>query len=37
MKIALDIVPDKIVRQYNLCALASNGWIYKEICKECQA
>ena len=28
MKIALDIVPDKIIRQYNLCALASNGWVY---------
>ena len=24
---------DKIIRQYNLCALASNGWFYMEICK----
>ena len=30
MKISLDIVPDKIVRQYNIRALASNGWVYME-------
>ena len=33
MKIALNISPDKIIRQYNLSALASNGWVYMEIHK----
>ena len=33
MKISLDIVPKKIIHQYNLRALASNGWVYMEICK----
>ena len=33
MKIALDIVSDEIIRQYNLCDLASNGWVYMEIRK----
>ena len=28
MKIDLDIVPDEIIRQYNLRTLASNGWVY---------
>ena len=31
MKIALDIVPNKIIHQYNLRALASNIWVYMEI------
>ena len=33
MKIDLDIVPDEIIRQYNLRTLASNGWVYMEIRK----
>ena len=33
MNIALGIFPDKIVRQYNLRALASNEWVYMEIRK----
>ena len=33
MKTALDIVPKKIICQYNICALASNGLVYMEICK----
>ena len=37
MKIDLDIVPDEIIRQYNLRALASNGWFIWKYPKECQA
>ena len=33
MKIALDIVPNEIIRQYNIHAQASNGWVYMEIRK----
>ena len=33
MKISLDIVPDKIIRQYNIRALDSNFWVYMEIRK----
>ena len=33
MNIALGIVPDKIIPQCNLCALASNGWVYMKIRK----
>ena len=33
MKIALDISPNEIIRQYSLPALASNVWVYMEIRK----
>ena len=33
MKISLDILPEEIITQYNLCQLASNGWVYLEIRK----
>ena len=33
MKIALDLVPNEIIAQYNLRAFASNGWVYLEIRK----
>ena len=28
MKIALEIIPNEIVQQYNLHNVASNGWVY---------
>ena len=37
MKITLYIVPNKIIRKYNLRALASNGWFIWKYPKECQA
>ena len=37
MKIALDIIPNEIIRQYNLLALASNGWVNMKHAKKCQA
>ena len=33
MKLALTCIPDKIVKQYNLRALSSEGWVYLEIRK----
>ena len=33
MKISLVILPEEIIAQYNLLQLASNGWLYLEICK----
>ena len=33
MKIRLDMIPDKIISQYNLHDIADNGWIYCEIKK----
>ena len=33
MKISLAIIPEEIIVQYNLLQLASNGWVYLEICK----
>ena len=33
MKLALTCIPDKIVKQYNLCALSSDIWVYLEIRK----
>ena len=27
-KLALACIPDKIIDQYNLCALSSDGWVY---------
>ena len=33
MKIALACIPDKIIGQYNLNTLSSNGWIYLDIRK----
>ena len=33
MKIALDIIPDEIIFQYNLHAMSPNGWVYMEIRK----
>ena len=33
MKISLDILPEEIISQYNLCQLASNGWVYLDIGK----
>ena len=33
MKLALACIPDKIVKQYNLRALSSEGWVYLEIRK----
>ena len=31
MKLALACIPAKIIEQYNLCMLSSNGWVYLEI------
>ena len=31
MKLALACIPDKIVDQYDLCALSSDGWVYLDI------
>ena len=31
MKLALAYIPDKIIDQYNLRLLISNGWVYLEI------
>ena len=33
MKISLDMVPKEIIAQYQLCSLASDGWIFMEIRK----
>ena len=33
MKTSLAILPEEIISQYNLLQLASNGWVYLEICK----
>ena len=33
MKLALACIPDKIIDQYNLRALISDGWVYLEIRK----
>ena len=30
LKLALACTPDKIIDQYNLCALSSDGWVYLE-------
>ena len=32
MKLALACIPDKIIDQYNLSALSSDGWVYFELC-----
>ena len=31
MEIALECIPDKIIDQYNLRTLSSDGWVYLEI------
>ena len=28
MKLALEFIPDKIIDQYSLCTLSSDGWVY---------
>ena len=33
MKLKLEIIPDEIIKQYNLLDIAVNGWIYCEIKK----
>ena len=33
MKLALACIPDKIIEQYNLNTLSSDGWVYLEIHK----
>ena len=33
MKISLAILPEETIAQYNLLQLASNRWLYLEICK----
>ena len=33
MKVALEIIPEEIVQQYNLHDVASNGWVYMDIRK----
>ena len=33
MKIAMEFFPNEIICQYNLRDLASNSWVYMEICK----
>ena len=33
MNIILSILPEEIIAQYNLLQLASNGWVYLDICK----
>ena len=33
MKLALACIPDKIINQYNLRSLSSDGWVYLEIRK----
>jgi hypothetical protein len=33
MRIQLDIIPEEVINQYNLRALAVNGWVYLEIRK----
>ena len=33
MKPALTCIPDKIIDEYNLCSLSSDGWVYLEIRK----
>ena len=33
MKLALVYIPDKIIDQYSLCTLSSDGWVYLEIRK----
>ena len=34
MKIALEIISNEIVQQYNLHGVASNGWVYMDIHKD---
>ena len=33
MKLALACIPDKIIDQYSLCTLSSDGWVYLDIQK----
>ena len=33
MRLPLHSIPDEIIAQYNLIALASDGWVYLEIRK----
>ena len=33
MKIPLSIISEEIITQYNLCAIAADGWVYMDICK----
>ena len=33
MKLALACIPDKIIEQYNLRTLSSDGWVYLKICR----
>ena len=33
MRIPMDLIPDEVIKQYNLHKLAVNGWVYKEMFK----
>ena len=33
MRIPMDIIPDEVIKKYNLCKLVVDGWAYMGICK----